>query len=917
MPSRPSRLIPLALIGSLALAVCDVVFVLGGAGALRAQSQGSMNLRLRRGNEGVELVIEGVGDQPLLQQRMIGQIWEGSLRTQGAPGVRNGQVRLTDPVAGIQSATLAGSGSSYALKVTPSPGRPLQDPVVSANGRDLILKFPGLVAAPTLQTGRLNLNTPGRVPQAQYAPPLRPRAVAPPLGDMAVGTMVMQNRSYVNVSGPPVTLTLNNAPAKDALMALARLGGYGFVYVGGASGGATQQVSTGQQQTAKRLVSLAFLNEEFGTAFNSVLLASGLKGRLSGNSLFVGKTVVGATFAPQVSKVYRLNQIPADSAAQYLASLGARVCTPTTTTFNTSSSATQGTASSSATQSNTKSTSEKTEISCYGGGSKGGDSASSSGPLFGLEGTTDKRLATVTLVGESRQIAIAEKYLKNLDLRKRQVAVKVQILNIDLKNDKNIETSFSARIGNTFLVSDKGKAFVNFGSQKPGGPAGTGVLGNGTAYTTPGSYRAGVPRVQSQAVGALANNVFSPQVEAQNVIAPQVGAQNVFTPQVEAQDVRDPYAPQLDGSQPFVVKDEDGNTVGISYPPRIDTDVDSPGFGQPIYGRDANPNATDQLVPRFDSNGQPIYVPSTDPTAAQVLRPRLDANGRQVFVPSLDPTAAPVFVPRVDANGRPVYVNSSDPTAAQVLRPRLDANGRQIFVPDNSLSPNSTFVPRVDENGRPIYVSGKDPAEYSQSQDSFFAYVEALIVSRNAKTLSTPTLLVQEGEKAQVVTGTSVITGVKSTETANGSTQFENTRETAGLTLDVNVAKIDDNGFVSLQVNPSVSIPLPTRDVQQGVQIFNITKRSLSSGTIRLRDRQTLVLTGVIQDGDRETVRKWPILGDMPFLGQLFRSTSSQREKQELVILVTPFIVDDENGGTYGYGYRPSTQEARQVLGTR
>ena len=50
----------MALIGSLALAECDVVFGLGGSGAIRAQSQGSMNLRLRRGNEGVELVIEGV-----------------------------------------------------------------------------------------------------------------------------------------------------------------------------------------------------------------------------------------------------------------------------------------------------------------------------------------------------------------------------------------------------------------------------------------------------------------------------------------------------------------------------------------------------------------------------------------------------------------------------------------------------------------------------------------------------------------------------------------------------------------------------------------------------------------------------------------------------------------------------------------
>ena len=114
IPSRASRLIPLALIGSLALAECDVVLGLGGSGAIRAQSQGSMNLRLRRGNEGVELVIEGVGAQPQLQQRMNGQVWEGSLQTQGAPGVRNGQVRLTDPVTGIQSATLVGSGSSYA-----------------------------------------------------------------------------------------------------------------------------------------------------------------------------------------------------------------------------------------------------------------------------------------------------------------------------------------------------------------------------------------------------------------------------------------------------------------------------------------------------------------------------------------------------------------------------------------------------------------------------------------------------------------------------------------------------------------------------------------------------------------------------------------------------------------------------------
>ena len=322
IPSRPSRLIPLALIGSLALAECDVVFGLGGAGAIRAQSQGSMNLRLRRGNEGVELVIEGVGAQPLLQQRLNGQVWEGSLQTQGAPGVRNGQVRLTDPVTGIQSATLVGSGSSYALKVTPSPGRPLKDPVVSADGRDLILKFPGLVVAPTLQTGRLNLNTPGRVPQTQYAPPLRPRAVAPPLGDMAVGTMVLQNRSYVNVSGPPVTLTLNNAPAKDALMALARLGGYGFVFVSEQDSGAEAVEGVVAGRASDRSVSIAFQNESYARALNGVLLASGLQGKLDGRTLMVGSKVSAKTFGPQMSKVIRLNQVSARGAAEYLGNLG-------------------------------------------------------------------------------------------------------------------------------------------------------------------------------------------------------------------------------------------------------------------------------------------------------------------------------------------------------------------------------------------------------------------------------------------------------------------------------------------------------------------------------------------------------------------------------------------------------------------
>ena len=78
-------------------------------------------------------------------------------------------------------------------------------------------------------TGRLDLRRPGRVLQPVAALPARPRGGAAP-GDMAGRTMLINNRSFVQASGPPVTLTLNNSSAKDALMSLA-IGGYGFVFV--------------------------------------------------------------------------------------------------------------------------------------------------------------------------------------------------------------------------------------------------------------------------------------------------------------------------------------------------------------------------------------------------------------------------------------------------------------------------------------------------------------------------------------------------------------------------------------------------------------------------------------------------------------------------------------------------------------
>jgi type IV pilus assembly protein PilQ len=93
-----------------------------------------------------------------------------------------------------------------------------------------------------------------------------------------------------------------------------------------------------------------------------------------------------------------------------------------------------------------------------------------------------------------------------------------------------------------------------------------------------------------------------------------------------------------------------------------------------------------------------------------------------------------------------------------------------------------------------------------------------------------------------------------------------------------------------------------------------LSLRRLDTGSARVRDGQTLILTGVITDSDNQVISKWPILGDLPLVGQFFRSSQGNRDKRELVIMVTPRIINDGDGGTYGYGYQPLTNDTRQLL---
>jgi type IV pilus assembly protein PilQ len=179
--------------------------------------------------------------------------------------------------------------------------------------------------------------------------------------------------------------------------------------------------------------------------------------------------------------------------------------------------------------------------------------------------------------------------------------------------------------------------------------------------------------------------------------------------------------------------------------------------------------------------------------------------------------------------------------------------------------------------------------------------------------------VVQEGEIASVRLVENIVKRLESNFTdVSGATRETRTPqfEDVGLTLAVQVERIDDNGFVTVTVNPEVSFIARRIDTVTGSSTqfaTEIARRRVESGRIRLRDGQTLIISGIIQEQERATVNKVPILGDLPIIGTLFRQSTNENTRAETIVLLTPQILDDGDRSSWGYRYNPSP-DALQLM---
>ena len=662
-------------------------------------------LQLNPKKDKTELIITNIGLNSKISRKNLDQKLILEIDPEIKINLSSELQSISLPEYGIKTATLRKIDNKIELKFIAENHLNIENLNIERKEKDILILIPK--SANVSESNNNLFKKPFKVFDKKNNLP-KNRATAPPLGDIAVGTNYIPNPNLIEIDGPEITIIFRKSPAREALEYLISKTSYDYVWVNADPSFKGGLNTSSSKIDDPRLISLNIKNLEFGKAFNAILMASGLQAKLEGRIVYIGPNVRDTIFSERISKIYRLNQTSANSAASYLANLGAKVTKISTISTAITQGASQSETVSGASSASTTTQSTTTSVEVYG---------SEIGPLVGLIATTDDRLETITLIGPTKLVFVAEEFLKKLDLRQRQVALTVRILDVNLSDGKTLDNSWAMRQNNNFIVNDNGKLLAAFGKNLP--------------------------------------------------------------------------------------PDESGD---------------------------------------FSSSA----------TAAIKVNPGVD------------------------------YLND---TFLNFLRAQIESKNTKILA-------------------SPTLILNEFPGQLGGESVSF---------SDISNSLKSGTIGRSFGNEAFVVVGTQVPINCTASEDSSVPSFSYGIR---GLTFGARILKIDDNGFVTFAISPAITAASEQRNITNCGTIDLLATRRLDSGTIRVRDGNTLIMTGVLNTTDKETVKKFPILGDIPLIGQLFRNTASSKETNELVIMVTPQILkgSDQTSQNNENIYVPKTEDISSML---
>ncbi|MFN3396728.1 MAG: type II secretion system secretin GspD [Thermodesulfovibrionales bacterium] len=285
-----------------------------------------------------------------------------------------------------------------------------------------------------------------------------------------------------------------------------------------------------------------------------------------------------------------------------------------------------------------------------------------------------------------------------------------------------------------------------------------------------------------------------------------------------------------------------------------------------------------------------VASPSDYQNLLQVIK-QLDRRRRQVYVEAMIVEASVDKLRELGAKwrvmarsqGEPVVIGgfgTLDPSSIQSVIYGLE--GVTIGGMGNFLK---IPVITTDANGNPTVTDLTVPG---------FAALFSLDDFRDAvNVLSTPQILTSDNKEAEIVVGENVpfISKRERDLTTTGTILSSIERKDVGITLKI-TPQITEGDYVKLDIYQEIS------SLKQDSEtiLINIgpttTKRSTKTSVV-VKDRETVVIGGLMQERDEENLRKMPVLGDIPILGWLFKHKRTEKRKTNLLVFLTPHIVKD------------------------
>lgn len=301
--------------------------------------------------------------------------------------------------------------------------------------------------------------------------------------------------------------------------------------------------------------------------------------------------------------------------------------------------------------------------------------------------------------------------------------------------------------------------------------------------------------------------------------------------------------------------------------------------------------ATDAI--HVESVGNAVVLTGSVPSPVLAERAMTVANA---FFPKEDEKNARTVVNSLEVGGnQQVMIEVIVAEMSRSLGRRLTVNwdtmietGAKTFTFTNflgdlvSLDDDPESDALLVRSGVDFIGSYKDPGDFAISY-----FVDAAVDKNLAKILAKPTLVARSGQTASVLVGGEVPIPIAQGG-AFGSITVE--FKTFGIAVEFTPTVLGPER-IHLEVAPEVSEP----DFTLGTQVEGfvtpgfVTRRASTS--VELGDGQSFAIAGLLKDNTTEFVEKYPLLGDIPILGVLFRSVRYQRQETELVIIVTPRLV--------------------------